>query len=100
VRHLFRRAKRLLSRESSLLDAHNEEKLQRVLAESQALKVIYEKRLALQQIWGRTSANGHDMLHALRDWCHQAETSGIKALQDFAITLRTYSLQPAPNLAR
>ncbi|WP_394241305.1 delta-9 fatty acid desaturase DesA [Halopseudomonas laoshanensis] len=100
VRHLFRRAKRLLSRESSLMDSQNEEKLQRVLAESQALKVIYEKRLALQQIWGRTSANGHDMLQALREWCHQAETSGIKALQDFAATLRTYSLQPAPSMAR
>lgn len=100
VRHQLRRAKRLLSRESSLLDSQNEEKLQRVLAESQALKVIYEKRLALQQIWGRTSANGHDMLQALREWCHQAETSGIKALQDFSATLRTYSLQPAPSLAR
>ncbi|MFO7704428.1 MAG: delta-9 fatty acid desaturase DesA [Halopseudomonas sp.] len=100
ARHLFRRAKRLLSRESSLLDSQNEEKLQRVLAQSQSLQVIYEKRLALQQIWGRTSANGHDMLQALREWCHQAETSGIKALQDFAATLRTYSLQPAPTMPR
>ena len=29
-----------------------------MLAHSQALKTIYEKRLALQQIWARTSANG------------------------------------------
>jgi len=66
-----------------------------MLNHSQSLRVIYEKRLALQQIWGRTSANGHDMLQALREWCAQAEASGIKALQDFAATLRTYSLQPA-----
>lgn len=97
VRHLFRRAKRLLSRETSLLNSRNEENLQQVLDHSQRLRVIYEKRLALQQIWTRTSSNGHDMLHALGEWCSQAEASGIKALQDFAATLRTYSLQPAPT---
>ncbi|WP_373184531.1 delta-9 fatty acid desaturase DesA [Halopseudomonas sp.] len=96
VRHLFRRAKGLLSRESSLLDSRNEENLQQVLDHSQRLRIIYEKRLALQQIWTRTSTNGHDMLQALREWCNQAEASGIKALQDFAATLRTYSLQPVP----
>ncbi|AQZ94213.1 delta-9 fatty acid desaturase DesA [Halopseudomonas phragmitis] len=96
VRHLFRRAKKLLSRETSLLGNQQQERIERMLDHSQALKVIYEKRLALQQIWGRTSANGHDMLQALRDWCQQAEASGIKALQEFAATLRTYSLQPAP----
>lgn len=95
VRHLFRRGKRLLSRETSLLEPTQEARIETMLAHSQALTVIYEKRLALQQIWGRTSANGHDMVSALREWCTQAEASGIKALQDFAATLRTYSLQPA-----
>ncbi|HCA23565.1 MAG TPA: acyl-CoA desaturase [Pseudomonas sp.] len=95
VRHLFRRAKRLLSRETSLLDDRHQARIQTMLEHSQALKVIYEKRLALQQIWGRTSANSHEMLQALKDWCNQAEESGIKALQEFADSLRTYSLRPA-----
>ncbi|SDT07202.1 Fatty-acid desaturase [Halopseudomonas xinjiangensis] len=94
VRHVFRRAKRLLSREPSLLEPSQKEDVQTVLTHSQSLRVIYEKRLALQQIWGRTSANSQDMLQALRDWCAQAEASGIKALQDFAAVLRSYSLQP------
>jgi stearoyl-CoA desaturase (Delta-9 desaturase) len=100
VRHLFRRAKRLMSRESSLLEPQQQARLQTLLDHSQSLKVIYEKRLALQQIWGRTSANGQDMVQALRDWCAQAEASGIRALQEFATTLRSYSLQPAPYPAR
>ena len=94
MHHLFRRAKRLLSRETSLLDDRHQARIQAMLDHSQALKVIYEKRLALQQIWGRTSANSHEMLQALKDWCHQAEESGIKALQDFAWHLRSYSLRP------
>lgn len=99
MRHLFKRAKRLLSRETSLLHPQQQARIDTMLDHSQALKVIYEKRLALQQIWGRTSANGQEMVQALRDWCNQAEASGIKALQDFAATLRTYSLQPAGQLA-
>lgn len=94
MHHLFRRAKRLLSRETSLLDDRHQARIQAMLDHSQTLKVIYEKRLALQQIWGRTSANSHEMLQALKDWCHQAEESGIKALQDFAWHLRSYSLRP------
>ncbi|ANC79540.1 delta-9 fatty acid desaturase DesA [Pseudomonas putida] len=94
VRYRFRRAKRLLSRETSLLEDRHHVRIESMLAHSQALKTIYEKRLALQQIWARTSANGHDMLAAMKDWVHEAETSGIQALRDFAAQLKTYSLRP------
>ncbi|MBI6924200.1 acyl-CoA desaturase [Pseudomonas putida] len=94
VSHHFRRAKRLLSRETSLLEDRHHVRIESMLAHSQALKTIYEKRLALQQIWARTSANGYDMLAAMKDWVHEAETSGIHALRDFASQLKTYSLRP------
>lgn len=94
VRHRFRRAKRLLSRETSLLQDRHHVRIESMLAHSQSLKTIYEKRLALQQIWARTSANGHDMLAAMKDWVHEAEASGIQSLRDFAAQLKTYSLRP------
>lgn len=94
VRRRFRRAKRLLSRETSLLQDRHHVRIESLLAHSQALKTIYEKRLALQQIWARTSANGHDMLAAMKDWVHEAEASGIQSLRDFAAQLKTYSLRP------
>ncbi|WP_460417499.1 delta-9 fatty acid desaturase DesA [Pseudomonas sp. microsymbiont 2] len=95
VRHRFRRAKRLLSRETSLLQDRHHLRIESMLAHSQALKTIYERRLALQQIWARTSANGHDMLAAMKEWVHEAEASGIQSLRDFAAQLKTYSLRPA-----
>ena len=95
VRHLFRRAKRLLAREPSLLDEGHQARIAAMLAQSQALKVIYEKRLALQQIWTRTSSNGHEMLAAVRQWVQEAESSGIQALHEFAEQLKSYSLRPA-----
>ena len=57
--------------------------------------MIYEKRIALQQIWVKTSSNGHDMLEAIKQWVHEAEASGIQSLRDFAEQLKTYSLRPA-----
>lgn len=99
VRHLFHRAKGLLARETSLLEAAQRARIQSLLEQSQALRVIYERRLALQQIWARTSANGHDMLAAIKDWIQEAESSGIQSLRDFAAQLRTYSLRPVPLLA-
>src|SRR5690606_38804959 len=95
VRHQFHRAKALLSRETSLLDDKHHLHIQSMLEHSQALKVIYEKRLALQQIWLKTSSNGHDMLAAIKDWIHEAESSGIASLSDFTDQLKTYTLRPA-----
>ena len=95
VRHLFHRAKGLLSRETSLLNDKHEARIAAMLAQSQALKVIYEKRLALQQIWAKTSTNGHDMLAAISEWVREAEASGIQSLREFAVQLQSYSLRPA-----
>ena len=94
-RPLFRRARGLLARETSLLKARHQVRIDELLEHSQALKLIYEKRLALQQIWARTSANGHDMLAATRQWIGEAEASGIQSLREFAEQLKTYSLRPA-----
>ncbi|MBF7144143.1 MULTISPECIES: delta-9 fatty acid desaturase DesA [Pseudomonas] len=95
VRHRLHRAKRLLSREPSLLDDQHHARINSMLETSHALKVIYEKRLALQLIWARTSANGHDMLAAIKEWVQEAEASGIQSLHEFAGNLKTYSLRPA-----
>ncbi|MGV8744045.1 DesA/ISL3 alpha bundle tail domain-containing protein, partial [Pseudomonas aeruginosa] len=68
ARHLFRRAKSLRSRRTSLLQARHHVCSYSRHAHSQALTVFYEKRLSLQQIWPTTSANCHDMLAAIKDW--------------------------------
>ncbi|MDN3236061.1 delta-9 fatty acid desaturase DesA [Pseudomonas sp. WAC2] len=98
-RPLIRSAKRLLSRETSLLKERQHATIQSLLEQSQSLKLIYEKRLALQHIWVKTSANGHDMLAAMKEWIVEAETSGIQSLKEFAEHLKTYSLRPATTSA-
>src|SRR5690606_22772026 len=95
VRHLFRRARRLLGREASLLQPHQQKRVQSLLEHNQTLRIIHEKHAALQQSWNRTSSNGHEMVQALKDWCAQAEATRIRVLQDFAADRRTYRQEPA-----
>ncbi len=90
-----RSAKRLLARETSLLDARHKMRLETLFSRSDALKQVYEKRLALQTIWTERRNNAHEMLEALRQWIAEAEASGNQALQAFAEQLKSYSLRPA-----
>jgi stearoyl-CoA desaturase (delta-9 desaturase) len=94
-RQFLRRGRRLLVREETMLNAQDRARLQGVLQRSQALRTVYEYRLQLQALWGRTSASHEKLLAGLQEWCVRAENSGINYLQDFARSLRSYSLQPA-----
>ena len=97
MQRLLKRAKKLLWRETGLLKPWHQERLNTMLAQSSTLALVYQKRLELQDIWNRTSHSGQERLQALREWCQQAEATGIQALQEFAHSLRTYTLQPARN---
>ena len=91
-RSLLRRARGLLIREESLLDAKARQHLQDIFNQSNALKTVYDYKQKLQEIWKHTAATHEHLLQAIQDWCHQAEKTGITALQDFAQRLRDYSL--------
>ncbi|MEE8263674.1 MAG: transposase [Gammaproteobacteria bacterium] len=94
-RHILKRARGLLTREESLLDAQAVHRLETLLQHSQALEVVYQFRLRLQALWMERTATRESLLQSLQEWCKQAEATGIKALQEFAQALRGYSMQPA-----
>jgi len=93
--NLTRGVRKLLIRHPRLLDAGAAARLQEILRNHQALKTVHDFRERLQQLWSGASASNERLLAQLGDWCAQAEASGIKALQDFALTLRGYAMQPA-----
>lgn len=96
LKPLFKKAKKLFTREESLASSNTKEKIKSLLDESHVLQVIYEKHKDLQAIWQKTTHNTDEKLKALKEWCKQAEESGIKKLQEFANMLKTYSLSPVP----
>jgi len=93
-RRMARRATRLLARESSRLDDGARQRLEQILQQSQQLRVVYQFRERLRQIWERKAPSQEDLLKLLQDWCHQAEATGIHALERFSRNLRGLALVP------
>lgn len=91
-RALSNRVKRLLVRQPILLDPKARTKLHEVLANSQTLKTVHEFRERLQMMWSGAHMSNEKLLQHLKDWIAQAEASGIKVLQEYAVILRSYTL--------
>ncbi len=87
---------RLMLRADERLNERERGALAEALSLSQRLEVVYGFRQRLQAIYEQRSASRESLLDSLQDWCQQAETTGIQALQEFARTLRGYTLVPVP----
>lgn len=91
----LKRARRLLVRQPQLLDERARERLVELLSQNAALKTVHEFRERLQALWSGQTVSNERLLSQLREWCAEAEASGIQVLEDFAARLRGYQLAPA-----
>ena len=89
-RRLARQARRLLARDVASLDESSRLRLEKILSNSQVLATVHRSRQQLQQVWEKTATSQEALLASLQQWCREAESSGIKALQDFSYRLRGY----------
>ncbi len=94
-RRLLRQVHKLMTREDIAPDATARATLNDVLQKSQALATVYRFKSQLKALWAHTASDGAGRVERLEAWCNEAERSGIKALQDFANVLRSYTLQTA-----
>jgi stearoyl-CoA desaturase (delta-9 desaturase) len=57
---------------------------------------VHEFRERLKALWdGKGVVSNERLIAQIKEWCQQAEDSGIRVLQEFADTLRGYTLRPA-----
>lgn len=94
-RHLLRRARTTLVRGDAVMGEEDKTQLQAALSRSERLTTVYEYKTRLQELWQRSHTSQDSLLHHLQEWCKQAEETGIKGLQDFARSLKGYTIQPA-----
>ncbi|KPK59376.1 MAG: aminotransferase [Gammaproteobacteria bacterium SG8_31] len=93
---LPRRARQLVIRQPALLDPNARDRLSELLESSQALRTVHEFRERLKTLWdGKGVVSNERLIAQIKEWCQQAEDSGIRVLQEFADTLRGYTLRPA-----
>ena len=84
-------SKKLLQREPAKLEDGQKQQLSELFTHSKALQTMHEMRVELGAIWGRSNSTREQLLQQLQDWCVRAEASGIHALRDFALRLRSYA---------
>ena len=86
------RIRHWLHMDESTLQEREKQDLANALRHSQRLQMLYDLKQELAMIWSRSTATQEQLLHRLQDWCHRAELSGEKALQDFSYRLRCYKM--------
>jgi len=91
----LKRARKLVVRQPALLDEEARTRLKELLANHAALETVIEFRERLKTLWGGANISNERLLEQLRQWCLEAEASGIKALEEFSARLRSYQLAPA-----
>lgn len=92
---LPRRIRRAFRSEGRWLDAAHRERLQAFVASRPQLATLVEYRRRLLAIYEMKTAVAEEKMEALRNWCQEAEASGIEALQAFSARLKGYALVPA-----
>ncbi len=75
------------------LDADARERMGHWVSQAPTVQTVMEYRHRLQEMLD--NRNGEAMLEALRQWCREAEASGIRVLQEFAARLKGYRLSGA-----
>jgi len=92
---MLARARKLFVVRPAKLDEINMARLSALLEDNQTLKKVHELREQLAQIWEEANVSNEQLVEQLKQWCVEAEASGIKALEDYSERLRSYMLQPA-----
>jgi stearoyl-CoA desaturase (delta-9 desaturase) len=89
------RVRKLFIRTPVLLDESARRRLGELLSDNAALNTVHEFRERLARLWSGANMSNERLLQHLREWCAEAEASGIKVLEDFAARLRSYQLAAA-----
>ena len=97
TRAVLMRAKTLLTREETLVDEAGRNDITRAVDGSPALKTIYEMKQRLQSVWARRGGDAEVLLGDFKQWCIDAEATGIQALREFVADLKSYTV---PKLSR
>lgn len=93
IKEFPRRMRTALSSGGRWLDNDARERLGNWINQRPAMATVMEYRARLQHLMeGR---NGEAMLEGLKQWCREAEESGNRALQEFALRIKGYRLAHA-----
>ena len=84
-------ARKWLAIDSAKWTAQNHATVSELFAASDSLRKLIEMRGELSSLWLRSNASREQLILQLQAWCQQAEQSGVKALEELSVRLRSYA---------
>jgi stearoyl-CoA desaturase (delta-9 desaturase) len=85
----LRRVKRWLHRDEEKIPTAMKPQVALAMEHSPKLAKLIAMREELRGLWTRTGVSAEQLVVDLQAWCRKAEESGIAALQEFALKLRS-----------
>ncbi|MFZ4698532.1 MAG: DesA family fatty acid desaturase [Candidatus Methylumidiphilus sp.] len=92
TKKLLKKAKNLVNGKAYRPDNLIMGDLESALEASQTLATVYRFKEQLRELWTNAGVSQETRLEALREWCRLAEETRIQCLEQFALTLRGYSI--------
>ena len=92
---MLTKARKLFVARPATLDPAAHGRLNSLLEDNQKLQKVHEFRERLAQIWEQANVSNEQLVEQLKNWCAEAEASGIQALEEFSARLRGYMPRPA-----
>jgi stearoyl-CoA desaturase (delta-9 desaturase) len=77
-----------MHRDAEQMPAGMQQQVAEACADNPQLAKLIAMREELRALWTRTNVSAEQLVHDLQAWCHEAEASGIHALQEFSRKLR------------
>jgi stearoyl-CoA desaturase (delta-9 desaturase) len=96
---LLTSAELLLKRREELLSPSALNRLKHVLTSYEQLRLVYNYRQSLQNVWKKSVTSQKDLVEALQAWCQQAEDSGFEVLRQFSEQIKRYVPQSKAAMA-
>jgi stearoyl-CoA desaturase (delta-9 desaturase) len=92
IKALPRKLRKALGNGGRWLDAASRERMNAFTENRPQLRTVCEFRARLAALTERNGRNGDALLDSLKQWCHEAEATGIRTLAEFAARLKGYKL--------
>jgi stearoyl-CoA desaturase (delta-9 desaturase) len=84
-------ARRWLHRDISSWSEQHRARVGEIFAVSENLHKLVEMRRELAKVWERSNLSREQLVAHLQQWCHRAEASGIRSLQELSVRIRSYA---------
>jgi stearoyl-CoA desaturase (delta-9 desaturase) len=92
IKSLPRKLRKALGNGGRWLDAASRERMNAFTKKHPKLATVCEFRARLATLIERNGRNGEALLDGIRQWCSEAEATGIRTLAEFARRLKGYKL--------